>query len=377
MALLEHLIATLPPGRERAGALAQLGWVREDDFESSSRLLDQALAEAGADPARTADIHLFLSDIWGIRGNVARARTESRLALADAERTTDRALLASSLAQAVWFDWMCGEDVDEAQLERALNLEHEVDSLALRTPPSEIAGLHHMSVGRLDQASAAFERALARAEAEGVEYWRADLLLRLAAIAGLRGDPKRAADLAEAGLEIAEQLDLTQLQSALLYGCGLAALQQGQVDASRSYALRGLELSRSVSDHIYQIGNEGLLGAVDLAVRLPRRRRPVRPSSIDSQGSAGDRAHNGSQQTPSRRSSERARPTTPEASWRPSKPAATTQSARRSRPAAEDCSQRLAAISTTPSPNSKTPYDSTTRLPCHSIAAAPCSPSEA
>ena len=142
VALLEHLIATLPPGRERAGALAQLGWVREDDFESSSRLLDQALAEAGADPARTADIHLFLSDIWGIRGNVARARTESRLALADAERTTDRALLASSLAQAVWFDWMCGEDVDEAQLERALNLEHEVDSLALRTPPSEIAGLH-------------------------------------------------------------------------------------------------------------------------------------------------------------------------------------------------------------------------------------------
>ena len=266
VALLEDLIAALPPGRERAGALAQLGWVREDDFESSSRLLDQALAEAGDDAARTTAIHLSLSDIWGIRGNVVRARAESRMALIDAERTDDRALLASSLAQAVWFDWMCGEDVNEAQLERALTLEHEVESLALQTPPSEVAGLYHMSVGRLDQAHEAFERALVRAEAEGVEYWRADLLLRLAAIAGMRGHPQRAAELAATGLEIAEQLDLTQLQSALLYGCGLAALQQGQVDASRSYARRGLALSGSVGDQIYQIGNEGLLGAVDLAV---------------------------------------------------------------------------------------------------------------
>ncbi len=266
VALLEHLIATLPPGRERAGALAQLGWVREDDFESSSRLLDQALAEAGADPARTADIHLFLSDIWGIRGNVARARTESRLALADAERTTDRALLASSLAQAVWFDWMCGEDVDEAQLERALNLEHEVDSLALRTPPSEIAGLH-AHVGRTTRPSKRSIRTGARPRRG---RGRRILARRPAAATGRhRRTPRRPKTSRRPGRSRTRNRRATRphpTPKRLAVWVRLAALQQGQVDASRSYALRGLELSRSVGDHIYQIGNEGLLGAVDLAV---------------------------------------------------------------------------------------------------------------
>jgi tetratricopeptide (TPR) repeat protein len=263
---LEELIADSPPGPERADALAQLGWYLEDDFEASTRLLEQALREVGDDPVRRAEIHLFLSDVWAIRGDVPRARHESRRALADAHRGSDTALLASAVGQAFWFDWMCGADVGEELLARALELEKRTAGTRLRSPPSHLAGLYYMSVGRFDEARTAFSRALARAESEGEEYWRADTLLRLGVVTGLQGHLADAEALVHEGLEIAEQLDLHQIQSALLCGCGLVALWRGRPADARGYAHRGIQLSRRTGDQVYVLCNTALLGAVDLAL---------------------------------------------------------------------------------------------------------------
>jgi ATP/maltotriose-dependent transcriptional regulator MalT len=263
--VFEEVIADSPPGPDRADALAQLGWYREDDFELSTRLLEQALAEVGDDPVRRAEAHLFLSDVWAIRGDVPRARDETRLALADARNGWDQALLASAIGQAFWFDWMCGEDVDQQLLEQALELEAASTGSRLRSPPSHLAGLYYMSLGRLDEAQHAFSRALQRAESEGEEYWLADTFLRLGIVAGLGGDLVRADELVQHGLEIAEQLDLHQIQSALLCGCGLVALWCGKPDDARQLARQGLELSRRSGDEVYVLCNTALLGSVDLA----------------------------------------------------------------------------------------------------------------
>ena len=265
-ALLEELVQSMPPGPERADALARLAWGREDDFEAASRLLDEALREAGDDPARRADIHLFRSDILAIRGDRAEARKEARAALAAAERTDDEALLASSLAQVVMFDWLCDEPVDNGMLERALAIEQNVSALRLRTPPSHVAGIWYYTAGRLDEARAALEAALARSEAEGVEYWRADTLLRLSLTEGRAGNLERSEDRAAEGLEVAEQLGLEQLTSALLYGCGLAAVWRGRPDEARDHAERGVRLSVSVGDEVYSASNEALLGFIDLTI---------------------------------------------------------------------------------------------------------------
>jgi len=265
-AVLRNLASITPPGPKRAEAVAHLGWNSEDDFEASTGLLEQALAEAGEAPALSASIHMFLSDDWAIRGDVARARDHTRRALAHAERAGEPALLASALAQAFFCDWMSGCEVDERRLDRALELERSLGSVGLLGPPSEAAGLYLMGMGRLDEAQDALERALARAEAEGVEYVRADVLPRLSVIATERGDPGRGAVLAQAGLDIAEQLDLGQLTSALLYGCGFAALQRGDAGAASDCAGRGLALSRKVGDRVYLLCHEALLGSLDLAL---------------------------------------------------------------------------------------------------------------
>jgi DNA-binding CsgD family transcriptional regulator len=85
-------------------------------------------------------------------------------------------------------------------------------------------------------------------------------------IASQQGDPRRGAELAQAGLDIAEQLGLGQLTSALLFGCGFAALQCGQPAEVTDAARRGLELSRAVGERVYLLCHEWLLGALDLAL---------------------------------------------------------------------------------------------------------------
>jgi len=264
-AALRQLVDLAPKGPVRAEALAHLGWNMEDDFPASLELLEEALSESGQVPALRASIHGFLSDHWAIVGDSDRARAETKHALEFAEQSGDPSLLGASLGRAFYRDWACGYDVDQNQIDRALELERTADVVG-REPPSQWAGLYLMSVGRLDEARTALERALARAEVEGVAYVRGDVLLRLSMIATRTGDPVRGAELARAGLDMAEQLDLAQLTSALLHGCGLAALCLGQADVVRDCARRGMELSRKVGDRVYLLANDSLLGSLELAL---------------------------------------------------------------------------------------------------------------
>jgi DNA-binding CsgD family transcriptional regulator len=269
IAALRDLAASMPPGPERADVLSQLGWLLQDDSGAeATALLEQALNEAGDDPARTADIHLTLSDNWSKRGDKVRSDAAAHQALADAERAGDAEVIASSLARAVLSGFLAGADVDEGQLDRALELERTVGTAALLRayPPSWVAGYWHLCSGRLEEAEQELRRVLAEAEAEGDERWRGDLLLRLALAAGRLGDFGRSAELAAEGLESAEQLDSPQLIGALLYGCAWAALHLGQEDAVLDLSGRGLAEARRAGDRPYAIYHQSLPGSLALAL---------------------------------------------------------------------------------------------------------------
>jgi len=103
-------------------------------------------------------------------------------------------------------------------------------------------------------------------DADGLEYWRADVLLRLALVALFRGDLQQAAGLAAEGLESAEQAGLPQNLAALRYACGEAALQLGRIDAARDFASGGMEAATEAGDSPFFMRNAGLLGSIDLAL---------------------------------------------------------------------------------------------------------------
>jgi DNA-binding CsgD family transcriptional regulator len=267
VSVFSQLAADAPAGPRHAEAIAHLAWTSEDDIEHSTNLLEQALAEAADSPALTARIGSFLSDYWAMRGDPVKARAAAYRALEHAERADDEALLAALLAHAFICDWRCGYEADESQLARAMELErgHAMLSENELEPPRQVAGLYLSSVGRLDEARAVLEGTLAEAQAQGMEYVRADVLLRLSVLASRTGDPRRGAELAREGLEIAEQLDLGQLTSAQLYGCGFAALYLGLPDEVAEIAGRGQELSFKVGDRVYLRAHDAICGAVDVA----------------------------------------------------------------------------------------------------------------
>jgi DNA-binding CsgD family transcriptional regulator len=266
-AVLGELAASMPPGLRHAEVMAQLGWINDDDYEAATRLLEGALAEASGDPELCAMIHSYLSDYWAVRGDIGRARTEVYQALAYAEQAGDQALLAALLAHAFGCDWRCGLPADERQLARALDLERGLAvPISHLAPPSQAAGMYLMRVGRLDEAAEALERVLARAEADGVEYLRSDTLRLLSAIATCRGDPRRGMALAQAGLDLAEQLDSGQLASAQLYACAFAALALGRPGEVAELTRRGQDLSRKVGDQVFLRCHDIHLGELDLVL---------------------------------------------------------------------------------------------------------------
>ena len=120
-------------------------------------------------------------------------------------------------------------------------------------------------MGRLDEAKQRFESVLARAEAEGIEYVRADMLNRLSQLVSRTGNPRHGLGLARSGLEIAEQLDLGQLTGALLFGCGFAALLLGQPELVTEYVDRGVRKAGEVGDRVFLRMHQALPGALDLA----------------------------------------------------------------------------------------------------------------
>jgi DNA-binding CsgD family transcriptional regulator len=266
VASLEQLTRSVPPGLERARALRQLASLREDDVTAAADLLGQALAEAGDDPALAAEIHLGLSDTCLVQGGLMAGRDEALRALADAERTDDATLIASSLAHLFFCNIVCGEQVDEQQLQRALRIESLISGAPLHTSPGAVAGIWHFTQGRLDEAEAELRRMLAGAEAHGAEYPRADMLLRLSLVAGWRGDARRAAELAATGLEIAEQLDMPRIMRSLLLVGGRAALQLGQAGRVRDLAASGIAVAKRSGEQPYVTLHQALLGSLDLAL---------------------------------------------------------------------------------------------------------------
>jgi DNA-binding CsgD family transcriptional regulator len=269
IALLERFIAAATAGPERSDALYQLGWIRqEDSTAAATTLLEQALAETGDDPARAARIHLISGDNWSKRGDQDRARAEASQALANAELAGEPALLASALGLFVLDEFLSGGVLHMGLLERAMEIERQIGcgQLATSYMPSWIAGYCHLTDGMLESAQDELQRVLTNCDAEGLEYWRADVLLRLALVALFRGDLQRAAVLAAEGLESAEQADLPQNQAALRYACGEAALQLGRIEAARDFARGGMEAATAAGDAPYFMRNEGLLGSIDLAL---------------------------------------------------------------------------------------------------------------
>jgi DNA-binding CsgD family transcriptional regulator len=265
--ILEALLHELPRGGARADVLLWLARATEKQ-ETAAELCERALREARGDDRLLSRVHASLGACWPVRGGSRHALAHARSSLEHAERAGDRPLTVAALSRLALLEIWAGH-ITPGLLERALALEHQDDEHLGHESPNVRLALRLFYQGRLDEARALFERALAESSTRGDELTSTELSLRLADVEWRSGAWARAAQHAAAAHEAAEQIGLEHLGPASLYRKALVDAHRGRVDEARAAAEQAFALSAAVQHTSVTAMILGVLGFLELSLGDP------------------------------------------------------------------------------------------------------------
>ena len=241
------IIASLPSGTGRVAALLRLADVEvaRDDRQSAVRWCEQALLEAGDDPALLARCHSALasSSPYDVDRETAHARAAIEV-LAGHEHLAPAAM-ATALCTLATNDLWAGRGFDRTGFERAMQLEPLLELPILARPSSDF-GPVLMRIDAFDEARRLLEGSLAAALATGDEASRATILLHLVGLetltANLRSAADRLATIRELQAECGFEIRLVAAYQALVDAL------HGDVDTAREGAAQGLAAAERDDD---------------------------------------------------------------------------------------------------------------------------------
>jgi DNA-binding CsgD family transcriptional regulator len=191
--LLEQLLHEAPVGVDRADVLYALAVDHCVDTRLVYDLCEEALAHAGDDPSRCAQILAFRA--WRRRvsgGDVTEAVADARSSLEHAERSGDPRLIAVAIAQVGGLETRIG-GFTPGLLERGAEIEKRLPRpLEHYQSPRDVLARRLARWGGLEQARAILEELEAAATARGDEGSSAFLQWRLATLEWLAGRWQRA-----------------------------------------------------------------------------------------------------------------------------------------------------------------------------------------
>ncbi|MGZ8605061.1 MAG: ATP-binding protein, partial [Actinomycetota bacterium] len=236
--LIDRLVASLPPGRDRAEALVQRFFVESDDLERADALLVQVLDDAGDDDllrGRVLDMLGWLRG--GFRGDLRAGIECAARAVEIADRLDDRALQMLATAHLGHLQAIAGTPRPDL-MARALALTEDVGGTRLGGGPRAWAAKQLFWSGELEAARALFETALEDDVRTGNELERPYRLYDLALLECAAGDLAAADELARQGIEAARDAENTDAEGWILYPLALAEAWLGDADAAREAAAR-------------------------------------------------------------------------------------------------------------------------------------------
>ena len=264
--LWEGLVEELPAGPERALALGGLGTIHRlaDDFPGSRPLLERALAESEPGGFRLV-LGLELAFACTQGGALYDGIPFADSALEGAERLGDPDLLAQALAVHAMVHFLSEGGLDEAKLERALELEDE----AARGPgvlrPSFVAGLMRGWVGQLEEAGEMLERVREQYRQRGAEGDFVYMTIHAAGFACARGDIEAAWKVVEVTHEHSWRLGSPSSRSVALWNEAVVAAWVGEVDRARAAGAESIELSRQIGSPVGEMFVRAAVGSMDFA----------------------------------------------------------------------------------------------------------------
>jgi len=267
-ALLEQLLAEVPPGVERADVLLGLIMTQRPDPDTRISLCDDALAEAAGDDARSARILSFRSGYDLYAADARAALADAYAALEKAERAGDPFLLAAAIARAGQAE-SYGAEFTPGLLERGVEIEERLGPVVQyqESPRYALARLL-MRRGEIDAARAVLDALEMEAAARGDEESRVMMLWTLSMLEWYAGNWQRALGHVAAAHELTEQ---TLFPHARLWVGRVKALIEadlGLVEEARVTTEGALAFSRAASP-FYTMVPLAVLGHLELALGNP------------------------------------------------------------------------------------------------------------
>lgn len=267
--LLETMVAETGPGPERADVLWRLADTIGDTLDEPIRLCEQALREAGHEPALRAEIHTALGTFTWLAGHLTRSTQHVRSASACARAAGDELGEAIAIGELCHAEAVLGVPWDRTAMERALAIEGRRAEMPATLAPSFQLAVVSVYTDEHETARPILLTALERAVELGDEPVRATSLFRLTELelrAGRFGHAlhyaREAADLArQAGIEQEQYVTTTALASALAH--------VGQLDEARALATRAHAVATAAGDRIVTTRLAGILGFVELSDDRP------------------------------------------------------------------------------------------------------------
>jgi DNA-binding CsgD family transcriptional regulator len=264
-AILDELLAETPTGPQRADVLFTLARVRRADLPTLSRWCESALAEAGNDHRRAAEILVYLSWVRVLEGRVRDALAHARAALAQAEHAGDDELLARAIARVAMAEtWTL--EITPGLLERGLTIEQRIGRrLEFHESPNVTHARRLMCLSNFDVARPLLADAENEATAAGDEGTRAHVLFHRFQVEWFTGRWVEADELATLALELADQLPDDQYRVIALYARALLDAHLGRVEETHTNATEALTLADTVSDALFAVQNRTVLGFLALS----------------------------------------------------------------------------------------------------------------
>ncbi len=266
-ALLQELIAHLPPGAARAKALAVLADLVSD--ESWDVLLRQAAVEASDDLGLRAAIERQHGGRKGGAGDFAAWERHTQAAVSLAEAAGDNEQRFRALAGLGTTRMLRGRGVQHELMARALALESAAGEVAIEESPASLLGMQLLFADEFDHARHLLQGEGARALQRGSVYARGDALLHLTEVEIRTGNWPLADQYASECLELERQADIMNWEPAALYARALVDAHLGRVGTARAAAEQGSARAVAMSDEIWRVQNEYVLGFLELSLGDP------------------------------------------------------------------------------------------------------------
>jgi DNA-binding NarL/FixJ family response regulator len=260
--MLEQLLPAMPPGPSRARALIELAGTRTDDYGAAVSLLEDALANADDDDCLRARAESDLSLRFSNTGSFDEMVLHATRAVECAERTADSSLVAFTLGQAAFAEFLTGGRIDFESLDRAIELEGSATATTFLLPSTVLGQLLFYS-DDLEEARPVLERMAQHAGDRGEEYDRAAIIDSLAELEWRAGNREEAVRHHLTVCEMREQ-GHRFVDMWALYGEALFAAGRGELDASRAHATEALAAAEQTGDALYEMLSATVVAEVDL-----------------------------------------------------------------------------------------------------------------